>query len=100
MTTDAATLDDDREEWDRLWSGRTQRQVRPPLNLGPWLDPTLGELESVTIARGPDEILEAYGVERLGIETPLCPICGGTTIGGPRLFASLNLTFKNRIRYG
>jgi hypothetical protein len=100
MTTSAVTSDDDRGEWDRLWSGRTQRQIRPPIILGVRLDPTFGDLESVTIAQAPVEILEQLGAERLGIETPLCPICGGTTISAPRLFATLNLAFKSGIQYG
>ena len=95
MTTSVATSEDDREEWDRLWSGRTQRQLRPPFNLGVRLDPTFGDLVSVTISQAPAEVLE-----RLWFETPLCPICGESTIGAPRLVAKINLTFESGIRYG
>jgi hypothetical protein len=37
------------EEWNRLWSGKTQRQIRPPILFGVYLDPTLGDLESASI---------------------------------------------------
>jgi hypothetical protein len=95
MTISAATSEDDREEWDRLWSGRTQRQLRPPFSLGVRLDPTFGDLASVTISQAPAEVLK-----RLWFETPLCPICGGSTIDAPRLVAQINLTFESGIRYG
>jgi hypothetical protein len=100
MMATTATSDDDREEWNRLWSGRTQRRLESPIFLGVRPDPTFGELESVTIAEAPAEALERPGAERLWIETPQCPICGLTTVGAPRLFATLNLAFKSGIRYG
>jgi hypothetical protein len=95
MAASRATSDDNREEWDRLWSGRNQRQLRPPYNLGVKLDPRFGKMTSVTISKAPAEV-----IDRLWFETPLCPVCGGSTVGVPRLAAKLNLAFDRGISYG
>jgi hypothetical protein len=95
MTAAEDTPDDHRAEWDGLWTGRTQRQLRPPYNLGVALDSQFGALTSVTISEAPAEV-----IDRLWFETQLCPVCGKSTAGVPRLAASLNLTFDCGISYG
>jgi hypothetical protein len=101
MSTPASTRDDDPEEWHRLWSGKTQRQIQPPILFGVSLDPRLGAVECVTVSQAPEEFLELLESRWLvGAETPLCPICGATTIGTPRLFASLHLSFECGLKYG
>ena len=101
MTTSASAWDDDREEWNLLWSGKTQLEIRSPILFGVELDPTLGDLESATISQAPAEVVERLGASWLvGAEKPLCPICGGTTIDTPRLVAKLNLSFRCGLQYG
>ena len=95
MAAPEATSDDDREEWDRLWSGRTQCQLRPPYNLGVRLDSRFGGLVSVTVSQVPVEVLD-----RLWFETQLCPVCGVLTVGAPRLAVQLNLVFESGLRLG
>jgi hypothetical protein len=100
MSTPASTRDDDPEEWHRLWSRKTQRQIQPPILFGVRLDPRLGALECVTVSQAPEEFLEWLESNWLvGAETPLCPICGATTIGIPRLFATLHLSFGCGLEY-
>jgi hypothetical protein len=95
MTGCRADSDDSREEWDRLWSGRTERELRPPYKLGVRLDRRFGELVDVTISEAPAEV-----VDRLYFESATCPICGRPTSVASRLPASLNLTFANGIQVG
>jgi hypothetical protein len=95
MALPTAPSDDDREAWDRSWSDQTQCQLRPPYNLGVTLDLRFGSLTSVTISRAPAAV-----IDRLWFETPLCPVCGGSTVGVPRLAALLNLAFDCGIAYG
>jgi hypothetical protein len=95
MTMSAGAREDDRVEWDRLWSGRTARQLRRPFNLGVRIDPRFGDLVSVTIAQAPAELWN-----RLWFETPLCPICGESSLTAPRLAAQLTLAFASGFVYG
>jgi hypothetical protein len=95
MTPSASNPDDDREAWDRLFQGRTERRLAPPYKLGVRLDPEFGNLISVTISQMPDET-----TRKLWFETELCPICGGSTAGAARIAASLTLRFDSGMEYG
>jgi hypothetical protein len=94
MANPQAPSNDDRDEWNRLWSGRIQRQVLPPYKISVTPDPRFGKLTSVTISEAPADV-----VDPRWFETPLCPICGGSTVDTPRLAASLHFAFDRGVSY-
>lgn len=85
----------DREEWDRLWSGRTQRLLPGAckLNLGHHFAAL--QLARATITDDPPEVA---GLVSRGSE--VCPICGESTAGDARVAALLDVTFANGLGFG
>jgi len=90
------TLDGkDREEWDRLWSARTQRILPGPCMLDLPRECRSETLTRVTIFDCPSEV--AHLVFR-GSDT--CPICGTSTACCARVAASLDVTFASGLSLG
>jgi hypothetical protein len=87
----------DREEWDRLWSARTQRLLpgECKLNLSDAAGGLRRKLVSVTITDEPPEF-----AARLWRGSEVCPVCGESTAGCNRVAANLDVIFEGGVTFG
>jgi hypothetical protein len=87
----------DREEWDRSWGAMPHRRLTSPpkARVGGSLVDQFGEPTAFTISQAPVEF-----ADRPYRESDHCPVCGGSTTGGERLPASLNLRWTDGLEIG
>jgi len=89
--------DDDlhyRKEWDLAWRSRTQRQLPAApqtyfRDIDLFQGPALGPPVAFTISDDPPEF-----AGRIFRQSEICPVCGHSTAGQPRVAASMHLTFE------
>jgi hypothetical protein len=89
--------DDDRSEWDDVWSTRPLRQLVNPVQIAvaPTADHAWGKVIRVEIAADPHQFA-GLGWR----ETEICPVCGVTTSTGLRVAATIYPYFASGFSYG
>ncbi len=83
----------DREAWDAIWRGRTDRSLPDGCRLDLILsDSPFGKPVMVTIAADPIEF-----AARVWRESDLCPICGQSTLNHAPIGASLDVQYDSGV---